>query len=260
MDADELGSNGLVDLRRMSLLRWLPMSEPTDSSEPRPLRGWKEIATHLGTSTRSAQRYADELGLPVHRRGTKGAPVVAFPAELDEWLHRQSPGSLETGQRDDPVVDDTPLQQEARPGPGRLLRTVPVLAVVVVLGAIGAWAAWRTPPSGQSAADSLAPAPAVLGVRIGEANSYSLITPVPDALPTLSFKSGLKLWIETRAEGDRLRVTLFDVPDGAPARQPVGKASLTRSLVDDVRAVTFVFDRETIHLWWAPPDATRRRN
>ena len=55
------------------------------------LQGWKEIATYIDCSVRSAQRLEAELGLPVRRpteernRGT----VFAFRAELDNWLLEQ---------------------------------------------------------------------------------------------------------------------------------------------------------------------------
>lgn len=51
------------------------------------LNGWKEIAMHLGTSVRSAQRYERLAGLPIRRPTfrNKGA-VLATKAELDAWL------------------------------------------------------------------------------------------------------------------------------------------------------------------------------
>jgi hypothetical protein len=51
------------------------------------LNGWKEIAKHLGTSTRSAQRYERLAGLPVRRPTSriKGA-VLATKTELDAWV------------------------------------------------------------------------------------------------------------------------------------------------------------------------------
>jgi len=49
------------------------------------LRGWKEIAAHLGSGVRTAQRWENE-GLPV-RRPTKGprSHVIADSEELDSW-------------------------------------------------------------------------------------------------------------------------------------------------------------------------------
>jgi CARDB protein len=48
------------------------------------LSGWKEIATHMGVSVKTAQRLR-KVGLPVHQPMGK---VIAYRAELDEWLKR----------------------------------------------------------------------------------------------------------------------------------------------------------------------------
>lgn len=49
------------------------------------LRGWKQIAAHLGSGVRTAQRW-ENAGLPV-RRPTKGprSHVIADSEELDSW-------------------------------------------------------------------------------------------------------------------------------------------------------------------------------
>ncbi len=50
---------------------------------------WKEIAAYLGRGVRTAQRWEHDLQLPVHRpKGTDRSAVLAFPAELDDWLQR----------------------------------------------------------------------------------------------------------------------------------------------------------------------------
>src|SRR5262249_36132750 len=56
--------------------------------EPAPrLHGWKAIADYLGRDVRTAQRWRDERGMPVHRvPGGKSGSVFADPAELDAWL------------------------------------------------------------------------------------------------------------------------------------------------------------------------------
>jgi hypothetical protein len=51
------------------------------------LNSWKEIATYLGRGVRTVQRWEAELQLPVHRpRGKNRSAVMAFRAELNEWL------------------------------------------------------------------------------------------------------------------------------------------------------------------------------
>lgn len=59
----------------------------TNSSSDRLLSSWKEIATYLGKSVRTVQRWESELALPVRRPGKKGV-VLAYPAELEQWVRR----------------------------------------------------------------------------------------------------------------------------------------------------------------------------
>ncbi|MGD0227361.1 MAG: hypothetical protein ABSF71_33975 [Terriglobia bacterium] len=57
------------------------------NTSPRKLVGWKEIAEYLRTSTRTAQRWERELGLPVHHAGSsKGYSVFAYAEEFETWL------------------------------------------------------------------------------------------------------------------------------------------------------------------------------
>ncbi len=58
----------------------------------RILTSWKQIATYLGKSVRTVQRWERELSLPV-RRPMPSDPhiVIAVPEELDEWVKRQMP-------------------------------------------------------------------------------------------------------------------------------------------------------------------------
>ena len=61
------------------------------------LRGWKEIANHLGYSVRTVQRW-ESLGIPVYRlrQGSPRSPVMADSTRLDIWLQRQKPIFPET--------------------------------------------------------------------------------------------------------------------------------------------------------------------
>ncbi len=53
------------------------------------LTSWKEIAEHLGVSVRTAQRYEQEMGLPVRRLGgEKGRGVVAEVEGLNTWKNK----------------------------------------------------------------------------------------------------------------------------------------------------------------------------
>ncbi len=59
---------------------------------PAALNSWKEIATYMGRGVRTVQRWERELGLPVRRpHNHLRSPVIALPAELDEWMRRGQP-------------------------------------------------------------------------------------------------------------------------------------------------------------------------
>jgi hypothetical protein len=52
------------------------------------LNGWKEISKYVGRGVRTLQRWERDFGLPVHRpKGCDRAAVLAFPEELNAWLH-----------------------------------------------------------------------------------------------------------------------------------------------------------------------------
>jgi hypothetical protein len=61
------------------------------------LDGWKAIAEYLGRDVRTAQRWRDERGLPVHRvPGGKGGTVFADAGELDAWLFQAAARAAQT--------------------------------------------------------------------------------------------------------------------------------------------------------------------
>ncbi|MGI9102105.1 MAG: hypothetical protein ACR2IF_06640 [Terriglobales bacterium] len=54
----------------------------------RVLNSWKEIAAYLDRGVRTAQRWEHDLHMPIHRpKGQERSAVIAFPEELDNWLH-----------------------------------------------------------------------------------------------------------------------------------------------------------------------------
>ena len=60
------------------------------------LNGWKEISNHIKRGVRTAQRWEDCLGMPVHRPALKDrSAVVAFTDELDRWLSRTVSDTLD---------------------------------------------------------------------------------------------------------------------------------------------------------------------
>ena len=54
--------------------------------QPVLLKGWKQIAEHLGQPVATAQRWA-KTGMPVRREGRF---MVASPEELSGWLGREA--------------------------------------------------------------------------------------------------------------------------------------------------------------------------
>jgi predicted DNA-binding transcriptional regulator AlpA len=55
--------------------------------EVRVLRSWKDIARHLGTCVKTAQRWEQEQSFPVRRITRKnGAVVFAMSDEIEDWL------------------------------------------------------------------------------------------------------------------------------------------------------------------------------
>ncbi len=59
------------------------------SDERQRLGSWKAIARHLGCSVRTARRWEDQEGLPVHRQMHRvQASVYAYADQLDDWRTR----------------------------------------------------------------------------------------------------------------------------------------------------------------------------
>lgn len=144
------------------------------------------------------------------------------------------------------------LSEDSEPERARWRRPLQVLLLVGVLGAVGAWAAWRTPFLHSKPAIPADSAVVTVGVRVGESQAPAFLNMKSGGASMIGFKSGETLWIVPTLDGDRLRLTLYDAPESARDRKPVAKASLTKSQPNDIRPVMFQFDYATVHLWWAP--------
>lgn len=67
-------------------------SKKRPASEPKVLRGWKDIANYLGKGVRTIQRYDRQLALPIRRpAGKLRASVVAMKIDLDAWVEVSGP-------------------------------------------------------------------------------------------------------------------------------------------------------------------------
>ncbi len=62
------------------------------------LASWKEIAAYLGKGVRTAQRWEQDMGLPVRRPYAHNQrTVIAVRADIDAWLRQQLPRAESSG-------------------------------------------------------------------------------------------------------------------------------------------------------------------
>lgn len=88
-------------------------SEPTSDGR---LDSWKEIASYLRRSVRSARRWEKEEGLPVHRHlHGKGDSVYAYRAELDAWWTNRGAGVTEQSGEGETVAGPEELPPSSAP-------------------------------------------------------------------------------------------------------------------------------------------------
>lgn len=91
----------------------------TTENQRRQLSSWKEIAAHLGRDARTAIRWEQDRGLPVHRvPGGKGQRVFAYTDELDAWLAQG------------PVPESTPASARRRPRAALLIAAAAALLLL----------------------------------------------------------------------------------------------------------------------------------
>ena len=93
--------------------------DPGDSSNREKLQGWKEIASELGRSVRTVQRWERTLGLPVRRGKDARAEVFVLKDELQLWLLKVAAKGRKPEQAG--VVDGELLQSSFNKGHSRLL-------------------------------------------------------------------------------------------------------------------------------------------
>ena len=107
------------------------------------LESWKEIAEYIGRDVRTAHRWENNNGLPVHRlMHDKGATVYALTLEIDEWMAKRSAGPSEP----QPVQPERPRW--------RLWTSVGVLLVAGAVGGV-----WFSLPKSQSGSRFHLPTP-----------------------------------------------------------------------------------------------------
>jgi Tol biopolymer transport system component len=81
------------------------------------LETWKEIASHLGTGERTAMRWEETRGLPIHRLpGLQRSHVFAYRSELDLWVAKDNPeekDEMESSELDGPPP--SPIEKPVQP-------------------------------------------------------------------------------------------------------------------------------------------------
>jgi hypothetical protein len=66
------------------------------------LDSWKEIAVYLGREVRTAQRWEQREGMPIHRHiHEKASSVCAFKHEMDAWLHSRHRAASQLALKED---------------------------------------------------------------------------------------------------------------------------------------------------------------
>ena len=72
-----------------------PQTDSTkESTKEQPLESWKEIANYVQRNVRTAKRWEDREGLPVHRhRHQARSSVYAYSSELDAWRASRNPAA-----------------------------------------------------------------------------------------------------------------------------------------------------------------------
>lgn len=99
---------------------------------PDQLNGWKQIAAYLGKSVRAAQRWEEELGLPVHRIKTLAGQIVfARRSEIDAWTLTRD----ELPEASEPDAPAGP-QRGQLAGSGVVAGALVLLAAIVALVAV----------------------------------------------------------------------------------------------------------------------------
>ena len=250
------------------------MPLPDLPSERRLLRGWKEIGAYLGAAPRSAQRYAAELGLPVHRAGASRGSVSAYTDELDAWVRRRSdgrraatgeaaalaagaaPGAPSAGTEAPPTyVPSTRRRWAIR---GGLVLAVAATSVVIwaTLGRDGAFpvrdASAGSPPSVAPGAGRRAGTTYRLWVRYPNGSTASIGT--SERHPAIvQLAPGEVVVLQPAPRGDRLRIDVYE-QQGSPGddgpRRLFATTELGRSPETAPLPVTFNLGAGTLELAW----------
>ena len=90
---------------------------------------WKSIASYLGRSSRTVQRWHGDYGLPVHHLGGDTSSVYAYTDELDLWLRRRDGAPAESAVRGQNGSSSVPLISLAERNDEAGTRPEPIVAL-----------------------------------------------------------------------------------------------------------------------------------
>ena len=248
------------------------------NAESRQLRGWKEIASHLRVSERSAKRWEQSRGLPVRRMaGSSRDAVFAFTEDLDSWLLNHEAAAVEE-RRDDlttPLVATTdapgtgPLPPAGTAARARKAGVLVMAAVLLFALMVAVWL-FRTMAATEGAKALTAGSPANTSLEVTVPPTAAVSRRLKISFPNQpSFEltlvdgacGGLELeppqWLElcSKPRGDRLLLEARVLPTRASveARTALRPFNVVLELHSRVRTETPVlFDVE----WIASKDET----
>src|SRR5262245_16177305 len=100
-----------------------------EDKQKRVLSSWKEVASYLGVSVRTAQMWEADRGLPVNRLPGRRGLIWADKTDLDNWRksggnHWETSKGLETRREDMPPPSHSQPASSVGgplPSPGELL-------------------------------------------------------------------------------------------------------------------------------------------
>jgi hypothetical protein len=207
------------------------------------LSSWKEIAAYLKCDESTARRWERKNGLPVHRVGSKGGSVYAYPEEIEAWvrggglngpevnnlqedtklsvnhfdIERPLPDLSTLDQRPTSVVEQSPVMPSSvkwrRYSLFGAITIIGVFGLLMIINSSG----HRHRVEAQSRSDSSVPAWGLSPVRADQNSGGSVIHKAtnPDELDELEI-SGLKALVKESQIWEML--TLYSAPWNCDAK------------------------------------------
>ncbi len=199
------------------------------------LDSWKEIASHLGRSTRTVQRWEKEEGLPVYRRESPDdaekpnqRQVFAYKSEIDSWWRRFAGESAAAD-----LAQSTSSNQQH----SRLKHRLVIAALAVAIVGVVVWQIER----GQTEA---ALQPRALLEKIRDSRQ-PLDEISPDGEQVLVRREDRTVWLES-VDGSATPRSIAAQVRGGFLWSPDGNSVVLSGLVtEDSRCVTRVLNLNT---------------